>query len=73
VGAAGRSALVRRPIPKAPKSVEFVTVNTGADQKPSYRYEEYEGTPLKKVSAEDHPTPEGRAAYVLAQRAAVMP
>ena len=60
-------------IPKAPKSVEFVTVSAGSDQKASYKYEEYEGSPLKKISARESPTTEGRAAYLIAQRAAVMP
>jgi hypothetical protein len=60
-------------IPRAPRSVEFVTVKTGADQHPVYSYENYEGSPLKKVSAQEGPTPEGRAAYLLSQRAAVMP
>ena len=60
-------------IPKAPKSVEFVTVSAGVDQKPSYKYEDYEGSPLKKVSAQENPDPQGRAAYLISQRAAVMP
>lgn len=60
-------------IPKAPKSVEFVTISTGPDQKPDYKYEDYEGTPLKKTSANESPSPQGRAEYLLNQRAAVMP
>ncbi len=60
-------------IPKAPKSVEFVTVSTDADGKLSYRYEEYEGSPLKRMPAEESTVPAGRAAYLIGQRAAVMP
>ncbi len=58
-------------IPAKVKSVEYVTVGAGADQRPSYAYQKYEGAPLEK-------TPEGPAAnerveLLLAQRAAVMP
>jgi hypothetical protein len=60
-------------IPKTPKAVEFVTVQPGANQQPAYLYEDYEGAPLKKVSGEQQTEPQGRAAYLLAQRAAVMP
>jgi Cytochrome P460 len=60
-------------IPKAPKSVEFVTVSAGVDQKRAYKYEDYEGSPLKKVLAQENPDPQGRAAYLISQRAAVMP
>jgi hypothetical protein len=60
-------------IPQAPKSVEFVTVGVTPDQHRTYSYLDYEGSPLKKISAQDGPTPSDRAAYLLAQRAAVMP
>jgi hypothetical protein len=60
-------------IPAAPKSVEFVTVSVGANHRPSFSYQNFEGTPLKKVSAQEGPMPSQRAAYLLAQRAAVMP
>ncbi len=60
-------------IPAAPKSVEFVTVGATADHRPSYSYQEYEGAPLKKISAQEGLAPDGRAAYLLSQRAAVMP
>jgi hypothetical protein len=60
-------------IPAAPKSVEFVTVKVGADNRPQYSYEDFEGSPLKKVSAQEGATPGERAAYLLSQRAAVMP
>jgi hypothetical protein len=60
-------------IPAAPKSVEFVTVSTGSNRQPAYSYEEYAGAPLKKISTQQNLVPEGRAAYLLSQRAAVMP
>jgi hypothetical protein len=53
-------------IPAQPRSVEFVTVGAG----PSYSYEDFEGAPLKKV---DGHALNDRAAYLLSQRAAVMP
>lgn len=60
-------------IPQAPKSVEFVTVGMTPDHHRTYSYLQYEGSPLKKISAQDGPTPNDRVAYLLAQRAAVMP
>lgn len=54
-------------IPAKPRSVEIVTVG-GA-----YLYRRYEGAPLKKVAEESAAVPGERAAYVLSQRAAVMP
>jgi hypothetical protein len=60
-------------IPQKVKSVEFVTVGTGADHQPTYSYEEYEGAPLKKTSAQAGPTPSDRTTFLLSQRAAVMP
>ena len=54
-------------IPQKVGSVEFVAmIGPGA-----YTYQRYEGSPLKKVG--DGVAPNDRAAYVLAQRAAVMP
>jgi hypothetical protein len=55
-------------IPAKAKSVEFVSVDAN-----DYRYQRYEGSPLKKVAAEQGPTPNDRTAYLLSQRAAVMP
>lgn len=43
------------------------------DHRPLYSYQGFEGAPLKKVSTQESPTLEGRAAYLLSQRAAVMP
>jgi hypothetical protein len=60
-------------IPMMPKSVEFVTVAVGPDNKPSYSYASYEGTPLKEISTQEGLAPESRAAYLVNQRAAVMP
>jgi hypothetical protein len=56
-------------IPQRAKTVELVTV-TGPG---AYSYQRYEGSPLKKVAGVDGADPAGRAAYLLAQRAAVMP
>jgi hypothetical protein len=60
-------------IPGPPKSVEFVTMSMGAEHRLSYLYQRFEGVPLKKVSTLELPKPNERAAYLLSQRAAVMP
>jgi hypothetical protein len=56
-------------IPKSTKSVEFIAV-TGPG---AYSYQRYEGSPLKKVASLEGNDPKDRAAFLLAQRAAVMP
>jgi hypothetical protein len=56
-------------IPQRPKAVEFVSV-TGPGV---FSYQRYEGSPLKKVADVEGSDPKDRAAYLLAQRAAVMP
>ena len=56
-------------IPQKTTAVEFVKV-TGPG---AYSYERYEGSPLKKVANGEGADPRERAAYLLAQRAAVMP
>jgi hypothetical protein len=56
-------------IPQEPQTVEFVTV-TGPG---AISYQRYEGSPLKQVASENGSDPDDRAAYLLAQRAAVMP
>jgi len=56
-------------IPAKAKSVEYVTV-TGPG---AYSYQRYEGSPLKKVASVEGADPKDRAAYLLSQRAAVMP
>jgi len=60
-------------IPDRVKSVEFVGIDVAADGRPSYSYREYEGTPLTMVSEQKGFTPNDRTAYLLAQRAAVLP
>jgi len=56
-------------IPAAPKSVEFVTVQSG----PSYAYQRYEGSPLKRVELEVVTNQDSRVFQFLSQRAAVLP
>ena len=56
-------------IPRKTMVVEFVKV-TGPR---AYSYERYEGSPLKKVANGEGAVPKERGAYLLAQRAAVMP
>ena len=56
-------------IPQNPKTVEFVSV-TGPEE---YSYQLYEGSPLKGVASEGNSNLKGRAPYLLAQHAAVMP
>src|SRR5260370_41234099 len=60
-------------IPAEGRSVEFVAVGRAADHRASYSYQEYEGAPLKKVSDRQGPTPDGRAGFLLSERAAVRP
>lgn len=60
-------------IPATVESVEYVTVKTASDQKPSYSYEAYEGAPLRKMPALEGPLPNDRALWLVSQRAAVMP
>jgi hypothetical protein len=60
-------------IPDQVKSVEFVFVGVAADGQPLYSYQEYDGKPLKRVTAQEGRTLRDRAAYLLSQRAAVMP
>jgi hypothetical protein len=60
-------------IPAAPESVEFVMVGSTAEKQPIYSYQEFRGKPLTRVSAVEGPAPNERVAYLLAQRAAVMP
>jgi hypothetical protein len=54
------------------KSVEFVTVESAADQPASRSYQEFSGPPWKKVAS--NPTAiDARVHYILAQRASPMP
>jgi len=56
-------------IPKRPQAVEFVTVMGPS----ASAYQRYEGSPLKSVASVEGVDPNDRAAYLLSQRAAVMP
>jgi hypothetical protein len=60
-------------IPQTPRSVEVVTVKpaAGAAQY-AYDYQRYEGSPLTRVAVSEYPAKD-RTAYLLSQRAAVMP
>ncbi|MFZ0278451.1 MAG: cytochrome P460 family protein [Candidatus Sulfotelmatobacter sp.] len=60
-------------IPDRVKSVEFVFVDAAADGRQAYSYQQYEGTPLTMVSEQKGFTPNDRTAYLLTQRAAVLP
>jgi hypothetical protein len=60
-------------IPDQVKSVEFVSVGVAPDGRTLYSYQEYEGNPLKRVTSQEGGTATGRTAYLLSQRAAVMP
>lgn len=60
-------------IPAAPASVEFLTVRAEGDHGPLYSYRNFAGTPLKELSVYSGTAPNERAAYMLLQRAAVMP
>jgi hypothetical protein len=60
-------------IPDRVKSVEFVFVDAAADGRQSYSYRDYEGAPLTMVSEQKGSAPNDRTAYLLAQRAAVVP
>ena len=59
-------------IPAAAKSVEFLTVAAAPNQ-PAYRYENYQGSPLKKIDMRDTSAVNARVDHLLSQRAAVMP
>lgn len=60
-------------IPDEVKSVEFIFVRVSADMRSSYSYQLYERKPLKRVTTQEDPNPTSRAAYLLSQRAAVIP
>ena len=60
-------------IPGKVVSVEFVSVESGPDQKPVNSYRRYEGASLQKSAALDDSAAKTRTAYLLAPRAAVMP
>jgi Cytochrome P460 len=59
-------------IPSQAKSVEFVFVRPVRDRR-TYSYEKYAGSPLKMGTLQEGFTPNDRAAFLLSQRAAVLP
>ena len=60
-------------IPGNVRSVEFVEVQSGPDRGRTYLYTLYGGSPLRKLVSAEEKSPTGRAAYIVGQRAAVMP
>jgi hypothetical protein len=60
-------------IPGSVRSVEFLEVQAAVDRGETYLYSMYVGTPLLKSVSITERSPTGRAAYLLAQKAAVMP
>ena len=60
-------------IPGKVVSVEFVSLESTPDKKPVASFQRYEGSPLQKSAALDDLAANTRAAYILAQRPAVMP
>jgi hypothetical protein len=60
-------------IPSAPQFVEIVTLGQGDTRTLSYRYQRFEGNPLRQTADQLGAKPSDRAAFLLNQRAAVMP
>ena len=60
-------------IPGKVRSVEFLEVQSGQDHGGTYLYSLYGGSPLRKLVSREEKSPTGRAAYIVGQRAAVMP
>jgi hypothetical protein len=60
-------------IPGSIQSVEFLEVQAALDHEQTYLYSMYSRTPLRKSVSIAEKSPTGRAAYLLAQKAAVMP
>jgi hypothetical protein len=60
-------------IPGSVRSVEFLEVQAAADSGQTYLYSMYSGTPLRKSVSIAEKAPTSRAAYLLAQKAAVIP
>lgn len=59
-------------IPGNVRSVEFLEVQSGQDHG-IYLYTLYGGSPLRKLVSAEEKSPTGRVAYILGQRAAIMP
>jgi hypothetical protein len=60
-------------IPGSVQSVEFLEVQAALDHERTYLYSIYSGTPLRKSVSIAEKSPTSRAAYLWAQKAAVMP
>ena len=60
-------------IPGSVQSVEFLEVQAALDDEQTYLYSMYSGTPLRKSASIAEKSPTCRSAYLLAQKAAVMP
>jgi hypothetical protein len=60
-------------MPDNVRSVEFLEMQAVPDHGLTYLYTIYGGSPLRKLTSTEEKSPTGRAAYILAQRAAVMP
>lgn len=60
-------------IPANPRSVEFVSIGSAPNHQPTYTYRAFEGSPLRQDVGQVTSNPQGRAVYILAQRAAVLP
>ncbi len=50
-----------------------IEMQSGQDRGGTYLYSLYGGSPLRKLVSTEEKSPTGRAAYILGQRAAVMP
>jgi len=60
-------------IPGRVQSVEFVSIQLAVNGQPAFAYQKFEGTPLKSVPGLPDAFQTERTAYLLSQRAAVMP
>lgn len=60
-------------IPGQVKSVEFVSVSPGQGAQTTYSYEDYEGSPLRKIDSPVGPSQTSRVKSLLSWRASVMP
>jgi hypothetical protein len=60
-------------IPGKARSIEFLEVQSGPDGGGTYLYSLYGGSPLRKLVSTEEKSLTGRAAYILGERAAVMP
>ena len=56
-----------------PQLVEVVVLAASPDHGILYKYQRFQGTPLREAGVEESPRPNPRSVYMLSQRAAVMP